>query len=180
MKPDTPQSDGLAEELDALYAKATPGQWSLFNCASTIAVMGPTGNDHDTVVHWTGFDASDKPVKKRASNAAFIAAVHNAYPSIRERLERAEKNALPCEGFYLQDARTYIGNDMLWWRKDGNGYTTDLRQAHVFTQADVDKGASRDTDIFWPVAYINSLARPAVDMQHAKRAHAAMKELKHG
>lgn len=30
--------------------------------------------------------------------------------------------------FYLQDSRSYVGNDVLWWAKGGGeGYTTDLR-----------------------------------------------------
>ena len=80
---------------------------------------------------------------------------------------------LPMTGYYLQDARGYVGNDMLWWGKGGNGYTTDLSKAHVFSQDDVDKGASRSTDVFWPVVYINNLARPTVDMQYAKRSERA-------
>ena len=58
---------------------------------------------------------------------------------------------------------------MLWWAKDGKGYTTDLRKAHVTSEDEFKQGAPRHTDIFWPVAYINNLARPTVDMQYAKR-----------
>ncbi len=84
---------------------------------------------------------------------------------------------LPMTGYYLQDKRSYVGNDMLWWAKDGSGYTTDLRNAHVFSQEDVNKGASRETDVFWPVVYINGIARPTVDMQYAKPANRATKSV---
>lgn len=75
--------------------------------------------------------------------------------------------------FYLQDSRSYVGNDMLFWAKDGKGYTTDLRNAHVYTkQQAVKRHESRETDIPWPKAYIDAKTRPAVDMQYVKRAEA--------
>ncbi len=75
--------------------------------------------------------------------------------------------------FYLQDSRSYVGNDVLWWAKDGAGYTTDLSKAHVYTQAEaVRKHETRETDIPWPKGYIDAKTRPAVDMQYIKRAEA--------
>jgi hypothetical protein len=75
--------------------------------------------------------------------------------------------------FYLQDSRSYVGNDMLFWAKDGKGYTTDMRLAHVYTKAEaVARHESRLTDIPWPKEYIDARTRPAVDMQHVKRAEA--------
>jgi len=73
--------------------------------------------------------------------------------------------------FYLQDSRGYVGNDVLWWVKDGNGYTTDLSKAHIYTKAEaVARHAARETDIPWPKDYIDGKTRPAVDMQYIKRA----------
>ena len=75
--------------------------------------------------------------------------------------------------FYLQDSRIYVGNDMLFWAKDGNGYTTDIRLAQVYTKAEaVAKHEARITDIPWPKAYIDAKTRPAVDMQYVKRTEA--------
>jgi hypothetical protein len=37
------------------------------------------------------------------------------------------------DSYYLQDTRSYVGNCPVWWCKDGNGYTTDLRKAHHYT-----------------------------------------------
>lgn len=80
------------------------------------------------------------------------------------------KIELPTEGFYLQDSRSFTGNEMIWWKKNCEGYTTDLREAHVFSKQEFAKGASRRTDVFWPVAYINSICRPSVDMQKARKS----------
>ncbi|HJV53068.1 MAG TPA: hypothetical protein VJ652_16495 [Noviherbaspirillum sp.] len=75
--------------------------------------------------------------------------------------------------YYLQDSRSYVGNDMLFWAKDGNGYTTDLRKAQVYAKAEaVSRHQSRETDIPWPKSYIDAKTRPAVDMQHVSRAEA--------
>jgi len=75
--------------------------------------------------------------------------------------------------FYLQDSRSYVGNDMLFWALDGNGYTTDLRKAQVYTREQAQAmHDSRETDIPWPKAYIDAKTRPACDMQYVKRDEA--------
>jgi hypothetical protein len=75
--------------------------------------------------------------------------------------------------FYLQDSRGYVGNDVLWWAKDGKGYTTDLSKAHAYTKDEaVAQHEMRETDIPWPKDYIDAKTRPAVDMQYIKREEA--------
>ena len=75
--------------------------------------------------------------------------------------------------FYLQDSRSYVGNDVLWWAKAGNGYTTDLSKAQVFTKDEAQQHHdARSTDIPWPKDYIDGKTRPAVDMQYLKRDEA--------
>lgn len=69
--------------------------------------------------------------------------------------------------WYLQDTRSYVGNDVLWWAKDGKGYTTDVSKAHVYERdAAFRQAAMRGTDRAWPKAYIDGKTRPAVDMQY--------------
>ena len=75
--------------------------------------------------------------------------------------------------FYVQDSRSYVGNDMLFWGLNGNGYTTDLRKAQLYTQEQAQAmHNSRETDIPWPKEYIDAKTRPAVDMQYVKRTEA--------
>ena len=75
--------------------------------------------------------------------------------------------------FYLQDSRTYVGNDVLWWARDGKGYTTDLSRANIYSRDDaVARHNVRDTDIPWPKEYIDGKTRPVVDMQCIKRDEA--------
>lgn len=77
------------------------------------------------------------------------------------------------DAYYLQDSRSYIGNDMQFWAKDGKGYTTDVSKAHVYTMDEaVAQHNMRPTDIPWPKAYIDAKTRPAVDVQYVKRAEA--------
>ena len=78
-----------------------------------------------------------------------------------------------ADEWYLQDTRSHVGNDVLWWAKDGKGYTTDLRNAHVFTrEAAIRHSEARGCDRPWPKAYIDGKARPAVDMQYIDHAAA--------
>lgn len=69
--------------------------------------------------------------------------------------------------YYVQDSRATCGNDVFWWREGGAGYSTDLREAAVFSKAQAYKmHAFRHTDLPWPKAYIDTKARPTVDIQH--------------
>lgn len=69
--------------------------------------------------------------------------------------------------YYLQDNRCYIGNDILFWAKDGKGYTTDTSKAQVYTRKQAyEQHESRGTDIPWLKSYINERTRPSVDMQY--------------
>jgi hypothetical protein len=75
--------------------------------------------------------------------------------------------------FYLQDSRSYVGNDVLWWAHGGNGYTTDLRKAQVYTNEEAQSmHFARTSDIPWPKPYIDGKTRPAVDFQYIKRDEA--------
>ena len=75
--------------------------------------------------------------------------------------------------FYLQDSRSYVGNDVLWWAKGGNGYTTDLSKAQTYTADEAQRQHNaRRSDIPWPKSYIDAKTRPAVDMQYIKRDEA--------
>lgn len=75
--------------------------------------------------------------------------------------------------FYLQDSRSYVGNAVVWWRRDAQGYTTDPSEAHVFTRAEADRAhALRATDIPWPKDYIDQRAISIVDAQHVELSEA--------
>jgi len=63
-----------------------------------------------------------------------------------------------------------VGNDVLWWAKEGKGYTTDLSKAETYTMQDAQNQHNcRETDIPWPKDYIDGKTRPAVDMQYINR-----------
>lgn len=71
--------------------------------------------------------------------------------------------------YYLQDSRSYVGNCPQWWAKDRAGYTSRLDEAHRFTFDEaMQQHRERDTDIPWPCAEIDSLARRTVDHQHMR------------
>lgn len=73
------------------------------------------------------------------------------------------------EMFYIQDSRTYVGNNIIWWSKFG-GYTTDINEAEIFTRKEAfAQNESRDSDIPWSVKYINTKIRHVVDMQDVRK-----------
>lgn len=75
--------------------------------------------------------------------------------------------------FYLQDSRSYCGNDVMFWAKGGRGYTSDVSKAQIYTKAQaVAQHQIRETDIPWPKSYIDKKTRPAVDMQYIRRSDA--------
>lgn len=68
--------------------------------------------------------------------------------------------------YYIQDSRDFVGNSMLWWRPDGRGYTTDIAEAGQYAH----KPTDRDSDVLWPVEYIDGIAQLHVDHQKAHSA----------
>lgn len=93
---------------------------------------------------------------------------------MRQNQSMPERTSQALSGlFYVQDSRSYVGNDMLFWGLNGNGYTTDLRRAQLYTQEQAQAmHNSRETDIPWPKEYIEAKTRPACDMQYVKREEA--------
>ena len=70
------------------------------------------------------------------------------------------------ELYYLQDSRTYVGNSMLFWRKNGAGYSTKLDQCEVFTKDKAFKlHKDRSTDIPILKSVIDKIATRQVDVQ---------------
>ncbi len=71
--------------------------------------------------------------------------------------------------FYIQDSRQYVGNDILFWAKNGCGYTTDLSKAGVYSKIEaIEMNQRRETDKPWPKEYLDKKTRPAVDMQYVR------------
>jgi hypothetical protein len=69
--------------------------------------------------------------------------------------------------FYLQDARDHAGNYILWWAKNGAGYTADIAKAHIYSKEEaVSQNHCRETDIPWPKVYIDSKVNLVVDAQN--------------
>jgi|TARA_B110000259_G_C13951793_1_gene377094 hypothetical protein len=74
------------------------------------------------------------------------------------------------EWFYVQDARSTVGNSGLWWGKNGSGYGCHLPSAHRYTKAEILKGFPwRDTDVIWAESDVLAGVRQHVDMQYLNR-----------
>jgi hypothetical protein len=70
--------------------------------------------------------------------------------------------------FYIQDKRQVVGNCVLWWRPNGQGYTTDLKDAGLYSK---EKGRGlRDTDVLVPKELAESLAVTHVRLEALRDA----------
>lgn len=39
----------------------------------------------------------------------------------------------PTDLYYIQDSRSYVGNCVVFWGKDGGGYVCDITKAGLYT-----------------------------------------------
>lgn len=77
-------------------------------------------------------------------------------PSLEESIEK----------FYIRDTRQCVGNCLLWWRKGGSGYTTDLDEAGQYSKEEAEKICkNRSTDIMYPVGVMIKISERHVDHQ---------------
>ncbi len=80
--------------------------------------------------------------------------------------------------FYIQDTRQFVGNCPVWWGPNGGGYVTRLDEAGRYTEQEaVTQNRTRESDIPWPCAEIDALARQTVDCQHMRPRAERLAEL---
>lgn len=71
--------------------------------------------------------------------------------------------------FVLQDSRSNTGDRLMFWAKDGAGYTTNLDAAQRYTKEQATcQNECRESDLPWPLAYLEQVAEWAVDHQYVK------------
>ena len=71
------------------------------------------------------------------------------------------------KSYYVQDARSYVGNAVLWWAIDGKGYVTDLSKAHKYSWEEIQNFiGGRSTDIIWEAEHVEGAIRKYVDSQY--------------
>lgn len=74
--------------------------------------------------------------------------------------------------YFLQDKRSFVGNCAVWWAQDGKGYTTQIALAHRYTKDQAFKQHGiRQTDVPWPCAVIEPLAKLTIDVQDMHRTN---------
>lgn len=69
--------------------------------------------------------------------------------------------------FYLRDTRSNTGSSCMFWAENGNGYTTNLDKAHVYTLEEAQSHFnSRHTDAPLSKALVDDLVTVRVDHQY--------------
>lgn len=80
------------------------------------------------------------------------------------------KNLPADKMYYVQDRRNYVGNSVLWWGLNSNGYTTNIDKAHKFTKQEVQQFINgRPTDIIWESSHVEQGILRHVDGQKLNR-----------
>ncbi len=52
------------------------------------------------------------------------------------------------EKYYIHDrTRGFVGNSMMWWRKNHCGYTCDVTDAHLFTREEATTRVNQADDL---------------------------------
>ena len=123
------------EALERLYAAATKGPWTLLHKNGVLEIDDAHPYKTGTaVVHWAGFDSSNKPPKEKLANAQLIVDLVNALPALLSELRALREDAgrleisrctvcagVPSDGFYtgcmIQDGALQKPE----WACDGNG-----------------------------------------------------------
>jgi hypothetical protein len=77
--------------------------------------------------------------------------------------------------FYLRDTRSNVGSTCMFWAENGNGYTTNLDRAHVYTLEDAQRHIdSRHTDVPLSKELVDAVATVRVDHQYLDESKAGL------
>ncbi len=83
------------------------------------------------------------------------------------------------EMYYIQDSRSYVGNAMVFWGKNGSSYTCKIEQAGKYSKEEAYKQyKSRNTDIPWKASDLEAGIYKIVDMQYPVCTDLELKQLK--
>lgn len=96
--------------------------------------------------------------------------------SITSKLKEIErKNEIDSlsdiELFYIQDSRNYDGNSVVWWAKDGRGYTSDINKAWVLSGSEIKSQPWRPIEVFHKCVDVDKIIKNHVDMQDLRKIY---------
>jgi hypothetical protein len=130
-------------------------------------------------MHWHSLSSTDWVPSRFGCLAGcdcngFEAAAHSSH------LSPEPPNEAPEKLYYIQDTRNFVGNSVLWWCPEGNGYTSDLGRAWKVSKAKADSmHRSRRTDVPWPCDEIDNYSQRHFDMQNLRMITAEESNGKH-
>ena len=99
--------------------------------------------------------------RKEYPHELYAARIRRSYRALGHLPRTGQFPQMKTGEFYIQDMRSYVGNSVMWWCVDGQGYTTDLTKAWRVPGT----WRGRDTDKLWPCDEIDARATRQFDMQ---------------
>ena len=154
------------DDIDFVYAKTISE--AKYNCD-----LYNAKNEDGDPAKW--IDIKCKRVKEydKVEYEGYIVNRSQAIYDIEDKKKKDERNkkleSLPeNEMFYVQDARNYVGNSVLWWGINDSGYVCDIRKAHKYTKEEIIKKFShgRESDIIWNAKHVEGNISYHIDSQH--------------
>lgn len=96
------------------------------------------------------------------------------------QVQEDEHNSSQDEIYHLTVNENDVGNCLLFYRKDGKGYTLDLEQAHEFTQEDAMHTVEKASDKYrmWKRSTLRAVAQKHVDVNNAMEYESSKNEVK--
>ena len=75
--------------------------------------------------------------------------------------------------FYVQNG--FVGNSVLWWGKNSNGYTSDISKAELYTKEEILSKfvEGREEDRIWEAKHVLSKVKSHVDGQYLSSEYRA-------
>lgn len=126
--------------------------------------------EHFTFYLFTHPDGSWIKGEGRTDEEAVCQAMGDRYSS---GIDEAHGDPAPGEPlFYIQDKRSVVGNCVLWWRANGQGYTTELNDAVLYSASKA--GGLRESDVLVPKELAESLAVKHVRVEPLREAMAIL------
>jgi len=87
--------------------------------------------------------------------------------------ESLPADRVKTQKYFVHDkTRGFVGNSMVWWRQNHRGYTTNINEAHAFTEEELREYCQADDLVAYPVELVRDISEPHVVQMHLLRGKA--------
>lgn len=154
------------KDLEVVYADTAA------EAKNEICIIGEK-NSHGDDAKWIDIKCQRaKEYDKVEYNDKVITRFEYAYRLEEEKRNTKLRGLDENDHYYVQDARSYVGNSVIWWA-EGGGYTTDITKAHKYIKEGILKSFlnGRVTDIIWSAEHVETKIKQHIDVQYLDKKY---------